>query len=121
MPHTDAQQLLEVLSNALPAAEAILITNRYGVELAENISIGDHGLLPTLTAASRIFAGRLAEVTGRGQEEYISLYLNQGCYSVFEAGAKWIIGILSPTDEKQGDLPEIVSLAASTVGPAPSL
>ncbi|MBU0499680.1 MAG: hypothetical protein KJ558_13230 [Gammaproteobacteria bacterium] len=121
MSQTDARRLLASLSTRLPAAQAILITNRFGVELAENISLEGHLLLPALTAATRIFAGRLAEVTGRGQEQYISLYVGESCYSVFEFGEHWIVGILTPDDHGLADLPGILQAAAAAAGPAPGL
>lgn len=112
MSLTDASQLLKRLSEKLPSAHAIVVTNRYGQELAENLSHEDQWMLPSLTVASSTFADRLAELTERGSGEYISLYVGDDCYSVFEIGSKWIVGILSPSEADYAALPRIVSEVA---------
>lgn len=117
MSQTNADRLLEGLAARLPTAQAIVVTNRFGVKLAENISLEGQAQLPSLTAAARVFAGLLAEATGRGQEEYISFYLDGGCYSVFEFGEHWIVGILTPVEQGAEGLRAVLSAIMLTHDP----
>lgn len=121
MSQTDAHRLLEVLAARLPAAEGILITNRFGAELAENFSLAGHSLLPTLTAASLIFAGRLTKVTGCGAADYISLQVDGSRYSVFEVGDHWVVGILTPAGQEVEPMWASMAEAAVSIGAAPGL
>ncbi|OGT88846.1 MAG: hypothetical protein A2286_10355 [Gammaproteobacteria bacterium RIFOXYA12_FULL_61_12] len=114
MSQTDAQLLLEALSSKIPAAQAVVVTDRYGQEQAENLLHEELWMLPSLTAASNNFADQLAQMTERGNEEYISYYLGDNCYSVFEIGDKWIVGILTSNEVDQMELPRLVFEAAST-------